>query len=514
MRKPSNDLHRLIRSLTRQEKGCFKRFARARNGAGDNDYLVLFDAVNAMKTYDEKALIAKLSHTPLVKNLAWSKHNLYELILKALRSYDQGSSSVRIRNHMHDSAILKTKALHDLAAKSLGAARKTALRHENYPALMEINRMELLPRAHDSVREAEAKLRDSYDELADYMAKYGNSCAYHQLASEVFLNLAQEGTYGPERVRIDLKRAFNNPLIQSEKNALTFESRWQFNLVRCKYFYSLGEYEQAYVYLKRNKELFAGSPAKIQDLPLGYINALHNLIVLQLNLKRFHEVPEGLKEIRALRFGTYGKGPADSATALELRLHTYTGHFLEGIAVYKSVKNRLKEVRQRSPLNHLTIIYYGALSYFGCCRFNEAARLLEVVINDSMPGFRTDFQASARIVKLICHYESGDTDLLPYVVKSTYRYLKGKDRLTGVERAVVDFLQRDLPRVPFGSESNLIASLVSLKKQLVDLTKDPVAAMSLDYFDFISWIESKVERRSFAQIVQEKARPHLSVANA
>ncbi len=39
-----------------------------------------------------------------------------------------------------------------------------------------------------------------------------------------------------------------------------------------------------------------------------------------------------------------------------------------------------------------------------------------------------------------------------------------------------------------------------------ELAKEPFEAKFLDDFDFISWLESKIENRPFANIIREKAK--------
>ncbi len=44
--------------------------------------------------------------------------------------------------------------------------------------------------------------------------------------------------------------------------------------------------------------------------------------------------------------------------------------------------------------------------------------------------------------------------------------------------------------------------LVQFKK----LKTDPYEKGAFEYFDFISWLESKIENRPFAEIIKEKAK--------
>jgi D-tyrosyl-tRNA(Tyr) deacylase len=85
--KASDSLFRLIKSLSKNEKGYFKKMAEALAGSGGSNYLLLFDAIDKQNEFDEAAIIKKYSKENFVKNLSVTKRNLTDLILKALRLY-------------------------------------------------------------------------------------------------------------------------------------------------------------------------------------------------------------------------------------------------------------------------------------------------------------------------------------------------------------------------------------------------------------------------------------------
>ena len=63
-----NELHKLIHSLTPNEKAYFKKFAYKSKDDKENPYLVMFDAILKQDEYDEEALKKKLKNTKLVNN--------------------------------------------------------------------------------------------------------------------------------------------------------------------------------------------------------------------------------------------------------------------------------------------------------------------------------------------------------------------------------------------------------------------------------------------------------------
>jgi len=126
----SDSLHRLITSLHRTEKGYVKKYC-SRHVLGDgNDYLRLFDAVDAMDEYDERRLKESLSDSPMVKRLPSVKNYLFQQILEAMRAYHAAKSAERqIVELLVDADFLWEKALYDLAYKRIVKAKDLAERH-------------------------------------------------------------------------------------------------------------------------------------------------------------------------------------------------------------------------------------------------------------------------------------------------------------------------------------------------------------------------------------------------
>ena len=69
MKTPSAHLHSLIKSLTKQEKRYFKLFAQRHTSGKENQYLKLFDAIDAQEVYKEDAIKKKFSKEKFVKQL-------------------------------------------------------------------------------------------------------------------------------------------------------------------------------------------------------------------------------------------------------------------------------------------------------------------------------------------------------------------------------------------------------------------------------------------------------------
>ena len=110
MKTVSDDLFRLIKSLTKSEKGYFKKFAAKNTAGSKQNYLVLFDAIDDMETYDEDLLRKKLKNEQFLKQLAVYKVYLFNLILKALHLYGTvDNSTTRVKDLIDNAKMLESK---------------------------------------------------------------------------------------------------------------------------------------------------------------------------------------------------------------------------------------------------------------------------------------------------------------------------------------------------------------------------------------------------------------------
>ncbi|MFT7588075.1 MAG: hypothetical protein ACI959_000281, partial [Limisphaerales bacterium] len=90
--KLSEELFKLVKSLSRREKSYFKRYSNLYSTNPDKQYLKLFSVLDKMKVYNEKKLRLDLDGEKLLKHLSHEKSYLYKLILRCLYSYDNADT--------------------------------------------------------------------------------------------------------------------------------------------------------------------------------------------------------------------------------------------------------------------------------------------------------------------------------------------------------------------------------------------------------------------------------------
>ena len=98
------------------------------------------------------------------------------------------------------------------------------------------------------------------------------------------------------------------------------------------------------------------------------------------------------------------------------------------------------------------------------------------------------------------HYELGNEDVLPNLCKSTYRYFEKKGELRQAEKSILNFFSNTILKITTGRGKR--NAFIELKKELESV----MSGEMLDDFDFISWIDSKIQNKSFLEVVRSRQR--------
>jgi len=138
--KKSDELFNLIRSLSKSEKGYFKKYAFTGSAREEEkNYIRLFDAMDEQQEYDEDKIVKTFKGEQFAKQIHRVKNYLYHIILKSMRGYhSRHLVENTVKEHLQDIHFLHEKGLYPQAKKLLKSARKLAYQYEKFPPLIEI----------------------------------------------------------------------------------------------------------------------------------------------------------------------------------------------------------------------------------------------------------------------------------------------------------------------------------------------------------------------------------------
>ncbi|MFB0924400.1 MAG: hypothetical protein QMB65_03810, partial [Vicingaceae bacterium] len=126
---------------------------------------------------------------------------------------------------------------------------------------------------------------------------------------------------------------------------------------------------------------------------------------------------------------------------------------------------------------------------------------INLVLNNSETGLREDVYTFARLVNLVIHYELGNYDLLDYTIKSAKRFVAKSQKNYKFENVFL----KDFKKLLKNKDTETMQELFKdFKNELTEVLKDPYEQAANEYFDFISWLDARIENKTFAEVVRSK----------
>ncbi|MCB0395135.1 MAG: hypothetical protein KDD36_00690 [Flavobacteriales bacterium] len=514
--KSSDDLFQLIQSMSKSEKRYFKIFASKHVIGEKNAYVVLFDAIASRDTYDEKALVKKLRNEPFIKHLSVRKNYLYNMILEALSAYHaHGSVEAQLNRSLHHAEILYKKSLYKNCDKVLEQVIKTAVKYEYFDyaskALSFKRRMIIERYAVD--KGVENKLEDILQQIDLNNQRFMNQQTYGGILMKILVKAKKEG----EKIRSMASSKWVFDSLNSEE--LSNEDGPLSNWARQQYYNSLNllylmtsDWEKAYESSRKMLDIFEQNPALIERSPQSYTSLISNSCPAMLAVRKYDEYRKNLHKLK--------NAPVTSSMEEARRFYRYynnalilsmnTGAFDEGVKYAPAIKAGLTSYGSGiTPLRTMSFYYNLFYVYFGVGDYKNALYWLNKILNEKVWELRQDLMCFSRIVNLILHYELGNDGLLDYAVRSTYLFLQKRERAYQLERIIIDFIQKKAPHIT--NKTQLIEAFRETRHEIITLREDPYERKALEYFDFIAWIDSKLENKPFGEIVRRDylERPNI-----
>lgn len=509
----STPLFELIKSLSGSEKRYFKLFATRHVIGESNVYASLFDLIDKQDIYDEKKILAadKKIKANQFHNI---KKYLYDIILKSLNSYYiNDTNDTKVRQMIHQVKILYEKTLYSHAEKIIRKAKKIIIAHEFYTAHIDLLYFErAISNNSLGIKELEKNLKAISKEEKTVIEKMRLFNEIKALQDVIFsISISGKGRVQKERMKKQWP-LLKEILQKGEDGELTFDM-WRFLCNACALYYrAMGNAERNYFYNKKIMTLYDDNEERyIQNIE-RYIQTLHNFLIACEEYRK-DEIPEILNKLKKIS-DTHSQVKSSfilqakifqMCSMIQMDLLTAKGEFKQGvILINKEINDQLGKYEKVMPVVYKWHLYYSiAMVNFGAGRYADTHSWLNKLLNDKGSDLKHDVATAARILNLMTHIELENSDYLEYIFKATSRFLTTKIKLSKVETLVLAQFEKMIKKT-LTADPQL--SFISLKKQLLPLQNNINEKSIFAFIDIISWLESKIEKRSFAEIVKEKAK--------
>ncbi len=499
----------MIKTLTKPEKGYFKKYA-AKNASGSKqNYILLFDAIDSMHSYDETLLRKKLKNESFIKQLPVYKVYLFNLILKSLSIYGAyENAESKLTEMLLNIRTLEAKHLYREALKILKKAKAIALKHDKMKFMHEILHVERHILLSMPEKNSYEKREAIYLEQKKVLEMIANFYEYSWLCDQMTILVDQQADYRSGSSAEKIEEIISNRLMQDENLPLSYNAKMNFYHTLLQYSGSKGDNEKIFFYLNKEIEIAERNRHFIDDNPQNYVFALINLLLYSSYAKKKTVIKETLVKLKTVRDRLKNKIPRETeiqiffhASNVEMLIFEKSCDLERGRKKAKEIEKDLAEYGADVPLN-LKALMLMNLACFSIIdeNYESALRSLNAVLNDSGLSLRSDVIDVARLLQLVIHYELKNYDLLEYLTDSAHKYFRSRKLKNKAEGLLTGFF-REITGIDRAMHKTAFDELHFKLKRYADQAKEGNLQV---YFDFIAWAKGKAEGKSMVDIIRSE----------
>jgi len=489
----------LVQSLTKAEKRNFKLYAKRLQSGADTKFLVLFDIISKMSTYQEDYVYKKMKGLTSTQ-LSNTKRHLYKQVLVSLRLlHSQKNIDIQVREQLDFARILYGKGMYLDSLKMLDKAKEMALEnHRDILALEVLEFQKLIEERHITrSRSVKNKVEDLIDEALQTSNVIASTCRLSNLKIKMHGWYIQIGHIKDEKDRMIVEEYFRSNLPKVKVDSLGFFEKVYLYQSYVWYYFILLDFKKCLVYAKLWVQMFTKNPKFIDADPALYMRGLAYTLTGSFNTRdkkafeKYLEIFEKFEKEHEANLDALSKKLMFLylATA-RINRHLILGTYKEGVKLIPVIQKQLEVYAPLLDVHRLMVFNYKiAYLYMKNGDYNKTLDYLNVIINLEVGHLREDIQSYARIMQVVSHYELGNINLLPYLIKSNYRFLDKVKELNKMQKSSLDFFNKVIQLPDSETKSACKEFVLDLKK----ISQDPYEKRSFLYLDMLSWAIEKLK---------------------
>ncbi|MEO8209518.1 MAG: hypothetical protein ABI840_03070 [bacterium] len=495
MQAPSDKLFRLIKSLSKSEKGYFLK-ASGKSSGENSQYIKLFNVVDSLKIYDERKIKTILKDEPCIRQLHVAKNYLYKILMRSLYLFNsESSSNYKCAEAVGNISLLYAKGLYNDCAKEIRKAKAFAHKKGKYENLLEILRWESILMFRELTASIPNNIIEEESKAAEIIQ---NQVGYRRLYHEIFSLMREKGSIRNKDEKKLYIEIMSDPLLKSVDNALCFESKILYYKIYTIYSSAESDDKKCFTYAEKLVKFMTQHNEFLNDFTNEYVFAMVQKLTSSFNMGEYKKALAISKELRGkkIKYIEQKEYIFYSTYVIELFVYIVDCEFEKGLKIIPQIENELKILSDEINAARLTLYRYIFYIYFGLEDYSTSLIWLNKILNANLHK-RQDLYSLTHILNLIVHYELNNVDLIHNAVINTYRNLYKRKKIYKFESEILKFI-RKISNI--ADASQLREEFRILRLEILKLVDDPYERIPLQYFDFISWLDSKISGKSFIEM--------------
>ncbi|MFV0249361.1 MAG: hypothetical protein ACK5H1_10455 [Tenacibaculum sp.] len=497
----------LIKSLSKSEKRQFNLYIGRLGGNVDAKFFALFKFLEKQKVYEENTVIK--SGIVSKQQLSNLKAHLYRQILTSLRLNPVHKNiRIQIREQLDFATVLYLKGLYKQSLKLLEKAKNMAIDSEEKNIAYEIVEFEKIIESQHITRSIDTRANELTLQAKSLSQQNVITSKLSNLSIQLYSILLKKGYAKNDDELKKINEYFNARLPNYNFNSLGFREKLWLYKTHLWHSFLTQDFLQSYKHASKWVNLFKEDAKNICLHPVFYLKGINYLLESLFFIKQYTKFK---KEFALLEHIINNSTiPKNNNTEIlmfqyyytnKLHLHFLEGSFKEGEYLVALIDKKIEQYTNLLDNHYIVVLHYKiACLYFGMGKNKESIVYLNKIIKSKKLHVAEDLQCFARILSLIAHYESGLDYHLEIQFKDTYRFLLKMENLQEVQKVFISSIKALSDVFPHQIKNEF----KKIYHRLRVFENHPYEKRAFLYLDILSWLESKIENKTVAQIIQEK----------
>lgn len=514
----SKNLFQLIKKLSPNEKGYFKKVSKVHSMSAGNVYIRLFDLLDRQMHYDKKAIEAAFGKKEIITQLPVLSNYLYHLLLNTLMDFNSGKTiETRLQRLLANAEQLYIKGLYEQARTLINKVREKAEESENFLLTLQIyafeGKLALLEEDVENLNRQVDTLNVSRKCVID---KYQNYTEYRQLVARIFYLSKRSGRHlKSENDQQEVEYIMQHTLLSNRKQALSISALNNFLLIH-SYYHDIKKDRDIHQSIRFNKErleLLEGNTAYVKHVPAIYLSVLHNLLLNAgevFDLKLFKTLLEKVKNTNTFLNVKPNPETEKFRTLIFIKYTIFqgfiSGNFQQGINFIKGKENAYYELHKASSEEEGLVYCHNLYSlFFGVGDYKKSLFWINKFLQSEQESLRMDLWIHVNWTNIIIHIELGNFELAASLMQSFQRYLNKYPKEFVFEKIFAKALKS---YINHASDEKQKEQQHKLKEMRTILSAHKAAGLinNVDLVFLLPWVKSKTEQQSFLEMYKRSRK--------
>jgi hypothetical protein len=514
----SKNLFQLIKKLSPNEKGYFKKVSKVHSVNNSNAYIRLFDLLDKQTQYDKKKLEMMFGNKKIIAQLPVLSNYLYYLILDTLREFNSGKTvETRLQRQLANAEQLYLKGLYEQARTLINKVRVKAEKGENFLLVLQIyafeGRLALLEEDIENLKKQVETLNISRNQIID---KYQNYTEYRQLVAQLFYLSKSSGRHlKSEKDQREIDHIMQHPLLSDRKQARSVSALNNFLLIH-SYYHDIKKERDISRSIQFNMErlkLLEGNRDYVVQVPSIYLSVLHNLLLNAgevFDLKLFRSLLEKVKQVNRLLGMKLTPETEKFKTLIYAKYSIFQSFiscdFQEGILFIKGKEQFYYELHKASSEEEALVYCHNLYSlYFGVGDYKQSLFWINRFLQSEQEALRMDLWVHVNWTNIIIHIELQNYDLAASLMQSFNRFLNKHPKEFVFEKTFAKTLKSYINSALNEKQKEQREKLKELKTVLLTYKKSGLVN-NVDLVFLLPWVKSRLEDQPFLEVYKRSLK--------